>query len=1304
MANEAVGADASLIPASAAVEQANAQKQEGIGLKSVVETQRKASTHQERIAWAEKIFGRAEISGTTRNTYASVLAEEYNDTHDVIAGIKVIQNLTPEQRNQKLEDAGIEEWQYKMFEVMSHETAKVHKKMDWGKATPEEKIAAYRTVFARFLNNKNTAKEWTLAAMLATQQRIMALQLTTGAEVDVKKKADRVKHVAPRTAISPFGAEITTTSSLEPQAEKRSIVGKIVRFPVSLAKLPFRGAYQLYKDAYTAEGRARIKERNDFWNLTQKKLFSDTEVKIDKKAVFDPDRTIQGAKLDERQIKYANRFKSDFQDARGNKDPHGRIEKELLRLSQAQAETAWSLFGTQFRYGQDLNIIKDGRLTKPGFKAMDTGVEGVGILDIHFDTNDNTNARLAELMELAAKRQAPEIAQREREDLDKSVEQQIKNLETRTTPKDRTKLKQTEQVSLGQFEGDLKQQESNLFELEEYAKLGTNRTQLDRERADLERTASEAITAKATGVAAATTAKINAKTEVTGLERQQDTILPQKRTRLELEITTKIEAKKNHEAQIDQLSLQFAKDAAELPGIQSRIQEINAEILRIEQTAAGHFLQRPNLSAENAQKKKEREEEREGLIKKQNNIVHSKIPAEIVFHREQSRLAEQRIQDIETTVLKQVDDELAAVQIALIDKKATLSKMEAEERKQQKLVDDHDASLKRIEAIDEEIKQLVKKQQDIEVKHGSGSGIAIVPADLATKTEAARQEKERLQREIRAITGEPTIADTRQKEVLEIYREMVLKSEKWDEIQSRLLDPHFANRPKGEKTYVSDTLELAMSNRPHVPPAYLEAIRIFAGDEALVPTPEGVALYEKITKLITPEIFMRAYLKEGSNRRGVMEKSLGNLPADVDIFDERFQAGRIREVMAGSIDYQFINDVHDLLKSRADKKNQTLGRMGETELTSHENIKANRMKEDDIKGIVSQNETDLGDEVEVKKRAYAPVRETSRTTSEGALVTLITAHGFAGTFDQEGLQAGRQLLNLSRRNSVTPIVGSQLVDASGARTVLGVKVTTVLQNNGFINPMALAGMGGDQLAEVANGLRQYYQRYGEAQNRPTAEDHTQRATDIIRPFLVRGDETPGRMNEGAMLGLILARANSSLLTDIEYAFTQLKAQDTECTVANLLRYLPNNENRKQIKDLVSDTEKGILRSYKIVRRTRHNLPKASNVRDIPFGVLGDFIETTFNNSYTPQTTPRQTPQHIINEAEALKNLINSQLDEGDYKRKPEELSQQFWGLAGDDLVVALERYNVHQPDSSRLAQIYAQRIEQYRKTKLVQKF
>ena len=57
-----------------------------------------------------------------------------------------------------------------------------------------------------------------------------------------------------------------------------------------------------------------------------------------------------------------------------------------------------------------------------------------------------------------------------KKDLDKSVEQQIKNLETRTTPKDRTKLKQTEQVSLGQFEGDLKQQESNLFELEEYAK------------------------------------------------------------------------------------------------------------------------------------------------------------------------------------------------------------------------------------------------------------------------------------------------------------------------------------------------------------------------------------------------------------------------------------------------------------------------------------------------------------------------------------------------------------------------------------------------------------------------------------------------------------------------------------------------------------------------------------------------------------------------------------------------------------------------------------------------------------------
>ena len=97
---------------------------------------------------------------------------------------------------------------------------------------------------------------------------------------------------------------------------------------------------------------------------------------------------------------------------------------------------------------------------------------------------------------------------------------------------------------------------------------------------------------------------------------------------------------------------------------------------------------------------------------------------------------------------------------------------------------------------------------------------------------------------------------------------------------------------------------------PNLPPAYLHAIYVFAGREALEQTTEGQKLFKKATQLLTPVDFYQVLLRKPARIRKLLTV-LGAHPPE-SIYDERFTKDpRVMDEVMGMMDSAFLEELVD---------------------------------------------------------------------------------------------------------------------------------------------------------------------------------------------------------------------------------------------------------------------------------------------------------------------------------------------------------------------------------------------------------
>jgi|GEM_PF-6185981 len=518
-------------------------------------------------------------------------------------------------------------------------------------------------------------------------------------------------------------------------------------------------------------------------------------------------------------------------------------------------------------------------------------------------------------------------------------------------------------------------------------------------------------------------------------------------------------------------------------------------------------------------------------------------------------------------------------------------------------------------------------------------------------------------------------ADSRQKEALETYIAEFLDSGKYDLIQNRSMNPNTLFRIDGIPTAAMEAVSYTSVLRPHVPPAYLEAMRVMVGDEVVETTPDGLALYDKFSKLITPNLFMKVYLSD-SGRKSELEAVLGEpLQPEPTFFDSRFQRPDVRAIMMTSMGPDIANQILREMKAQAEAG--ILGKISPEASKRYQELSANRRTPDVIEVENSHTEanfestvigakTKLVDKSKDQLAKVVPLEQffTGKNLSPNQIKEIdivvstkrkallnalsITTDGIVSISATDFNAQKASLLFLLRSVTNTTLSTTVLSD-----------LDTYIVNETILNDLLNSSI-----------LFNHQRMSSEAKAVPALaseevmKNRVERSQALIREFSILGKfdstrESGHRVVDAKILQAIIFYNGGVGLDALEKAMVEMKLHNTSFSIAELLS---SSSELYKLPFQPQEILDKILAKANAVRSVNSSLT-VSSIYELNAGEVSKSIVLVAEDELGSVRGSQ--------EIEALSFMMQSQEDYTRFARRDEVYDAQFWGVEGDDLTVAL---------------------------------
>lgn len=819
--------------------------------------------------------------------------------------------------------AVLNDWQSELLRAGKYYLKKDHGEFDWESADENKQYQTFFATFDTLLRSENADEQlkWQTAAMLATKHQVAALQMGTGAHVDVIHQADKVEHISDINALS----AILATETGKSVGEIHKAYSKFEKFFLTTnIPIPVIGSIQgLFQEIYLRDPTAiqRLQSHEDLQKLmskyeveSRKRLFSTVEIG------FQGGGILHETALDPVQKEYirqAGHLGTTLEGTQIEKQSRDLVEHRMMQMTQALQDGTYVMYDQQMRDGADFNLVEPAFNQPPGVFAditplrpnVRSRIPGVGELKAGLGPPGTLDAELGRVMKEIGKTVSRQVLAKEMEGvIQGGVNAQISKLEEKIAEYSLSPADLKEQDRL---EEEIDILNTKLDAISRYQLLVTNHATLQRDIANKKQElqfVSGLERDLATAQGAETTATRTLKNHKRNLDTEQKTI-----SRNERIISSNETIRDQSEKELVDGDQQLQADTSRKANLKTEITTLDAQI-----AASNNPKEVQSLTLERSNKQTELQQ-----LDARMNAWPSR--QQLLSTRKQN--AETKIQTAETDVKTATDniEKQGGLKEQIEDAEISLTKATAEVTRLgaqlQSVSADRDALTQmelRLIRLDSEL--AAKKAQmstdyvDIQAIVGNNT----FDTDLASIRATVEADIKKKNDEISAYTAKEDIlklADVAQKEVLAAYRSEFLAPGKLHEIRKRARQPI--------ESYVRtdidplSALSLAHSRNRTIPRPYLRMIQILGGDSALSSTPEGKKLFQKISKVATPSIFYDVLISNPGRENMLLTANGAPLPTDQEGIRLLLLNPDMQDAMMRLVDREFTQEILASLVSRA---------------------------------------------------------------------------------------------------------------------------------------------------------------------------------------------------------------------------------------------------------------------------------------------------------------------------------------------------------------------------------------------------
>ena len=842
---------------------------------------------------------------TTFNTYSNVLANEFMAIYNA----------------QQLKNAKLELWQETFLENVTHQLKKDNPNFDWEGADRDKRYSTFFSTFDKLLrsDDRDKAEQWMTTAMLSAKRQIYALQISTGAHVNVLREGDRVEHISDIRAMS----VMISNESGKPVSEINEALGKFDRFLVGTTGSAFVDKLNVFRQIYLTDPTAIQRLQNDadvraLWKKyevqARKRLYS--SVRIDMNPGVFTTRDLDAAQ--QQYIRQLGHLSTAVDDQVLQKQARDDVEIYMTSLTKAQQDAYYVKFDKQLLTEDQLNLVKlsvtlnrPPRLvpSNPGVSPVRSTIEGVGNLNVGLGNPGELTTEFGRVMDAIKKDITREkLSSAVSGEIFRNVSDQISKLETEVSEK---QLSEADQKRKEGLEGEIAKLDKKSEHIDAYEEARESwqakQTELTNRENEL-----RPLTDAQTELRTKEGDKATKQTELTNLESYQKTV---RETREKLDKGD--DQNTADTTRCKEINTDLGKLYTAIKGANSQDADIVSRMGRITQLGA-ELQEREDRIAKWTAERARLRGQYDAIIGGTSVIALTPedLNSKIDTKRQEVKAVEEDVKELHARIAAGQED-LDSLQKL----KQQVKTLEAQKNARAE-------ELNRFYSTDPNIPITVQR---IALPSGAPVGtlgtidFAALDTALTTSKQTIEATKKTKQQDIDNIDTDLEIArltDGRKKEVLESFRTHVLSSENWHQIFRRAREPKSNwDRVLDGTDQSFDTFSLAVQAKSEVPPAYLRMIQIVGGNMALEQTFDGKGLYKKISGFLTPDVFFDVMMKD-PNRVAVLKDVYfgwknGTLPADIGPFDPIMQSPEMRKAMMKFVDASFTEEVMTELLTRA---------------------------------------------------------------------------------------------------------------------------------------------------------------------------------------------------------------------------------------------------------------------------------------------------------------------------------------------------------------------------------------------------
>lgn len=907
-------------------------KKENMGLASYVETQNKhfVRSAKERAEALRDIMGsEPAISDSTYTTYANVLAKEF------IALENLSDNLTPE------EGRNLPEWQALFTENFRQAFNEKYPNYALNKKDRDEKFAAYFSTFQDLLRSKDPEKadQWIAAATLATKRQMLALQVATGAHIDVIREAQEVGHISEVEVMS----AVLSQESGVPIHKLRKDIQELSRtqnggetnnwfkrLRARVGENTQNFLQWVLLERFEPGKKINLQDEEELTRMmdlyrkeARKRLHSDVKVSF-KTDSFDPRRSYfftdvsgneQRRQLDAVQQEYLKNLTFNSKVEAGD-GPGMLADREADRLLKkmiyAQQNTYYAKYDTQLRTEDQLNLVDEVKGKLYLINSNNNVHSGIGDRAMPIGLNE-TGYSLRDQLTVVMREINTGVKEKLREqavtgEITNTVTEQISKLETAVAE---SKLSPADEKAKKDAEAVAAEKTGDLQTIADFQRLQGEIQEAERNKRQ-----------KQVEMAPATALRIDITTKE-GIKSTYEVDLKQ----INREIDGKNNAIKNYEDQKIQLRTEISaleqqireldvKHNADSP----RLDDLRTTIIPdLERTLRGLATTDPTYQATVTELQQRRAEEAI-IASREGAYTTNKAYLDGEKRRKIGQIGTQTPYTGIELQIKDLQDEISNPATGLekrkADKQAQIDAVTAEIDDLKKQLDLYQEGLTELQTLTkveaDKRAQLNAVFQLIQDKYATVAAIADINDAFIQGVQNELKAQKDIIDKLEGGKGIETAINKHQLEVLQAYQKHFLTAENWSRIQNRARDELkgvLEDKKLGDKDALTQ-LELFRRRRgnQHILPAYARTIQIMGGDEALSSTAEGVQIYKEIATVVTPELFFNKFKEQYGTELAAL-LGVTRLPTDLTVYDSRLNDPDIAHFMMRRVNRQFINEI-----------------------------------------------------------------------------------------------------------------------------------------------------------------------------------------------------------------------------------------------------------------------------------------------------------------------------------------------------------------------------------------------------------